>query len=123
MLRKGREEEGDVVSETGPNRATQPLTPSARVRVVDCGIDVAEVDLAHEAVDLESPISRGKRGEKRATYVELSREAREAGLTVYAGKNVKRQLFWLLDDDVVARCVPSDHMVVLGAFQEAVGSG
>lgn len=30
-----------------------PLTPGASVGVVDGGIDVSEVDLAHESVDLQ----------------------------------------------------------------------
>ena len=34
-------------------------TPGARVGVVDGGVDVAEVDLAHEAVDLGGISVRG----------------------------------------------------------------
>ncbi len=52
------------------------------------------------------------------TYVELPREAREAGLAVDAWEDVEGELFWPLDDDVLAGGVPADHVVVLGAFEE-----
>ena len=47
----------------------------------------------------------------------MPREAGEAGLAVDAGENMKSQLLWPLDDDVLARGVPTDHVVVLGSLK------
>jgi len=41
------------------------LTPGAGVGVIDGGVDVAEVDLAHEAVDLGEKECKEQIGRKR----------------------------------------------------------
>jgi len=40
-------------------------------------------------------------------------------LTVNAGENMESELLWALDDDVFACRVPANHVMVLGAFEEA----
>jgi hypothetical protein len=50
----------------------------------------------------------------------LPREASEAGLSVDAGEDMKSELFWSLDDDVLAGLVPADHVVILGSLEETV---
>lgn len=50
-------------------------------------------------------------------------EARESRLTINAGKDMEGKLFWPLNDDMFAGGVPANHVVVLGAFEEAVESG
>jgi hypothetical protein len=39
-------------------------------------------------------------------------------LTVDAWEDVKGQLLWSFYDDMLARRIPADHMMVFGAFQK-----
>lgn len=75
------------------------MRPGAGVWIVDGWIDVAQVDFAHETIDIELP-----------------REAGESGLTVYTWKNVEGELLWPLYDDMFAGSIPANHVVVLWAF-------
>ena len=38
--------------ENEEKKEKQELTPSASVRIVNCRVDVSQVDFAHEAIDL-----------------------------------------------------------------------
>ena len=46
------------------------------------------------------------------------REAGETRLTVDAGEDMERELLWPFYDDVLARGVPSNHVVVLRSLEE-----
>ena len=46
-------------------------------------------------------------------------EAGEAGLAVDAGQDVQRELLWFLDNDMLARGIPPNHVVVLGTLEQA----
>lgn len=56
------------------------------------------------------------------TDVELPGEAGKPGLTVDAGEDVDGKLLWFFDDDVLSGRIPADHVMVLGAFEEAGGN-
>jgi hypothetical protein len=44
-------------------------------------------------------------------------------LTIDAGEDVKCQLLWSLNDDVLACWVPANHVVVFGALEETLERG
>jgi len=48
----------------------------------------------------------------------LPGEARESRLTVYAWEDVKSQLLWSFDDDVLACWIPANHVVVFWSLEE-----
>jgi len=50
----------------------------------------------------------------------LPGEARESRLTVYAWEDVKSQLLWSFDDDVLACWIPPNHVVVFWALEESI---
>lgn len=39
-------------------------------------------------------------------------------MTIDAGENVQCELFWALNDDLLALRVPTNHMVVFGLFKK-----
>ena len=53
------------LSNGGMKEGFAQLTPSASIGVVDGGVDIAEVDFAHEAVDLEEKECKEQVGRKR----------------------------------------------------------
>ena len=55
---------------------------------------------------------------RTAAHVQLARETRKARLAVDTGEDVEGELFWSLDNDVLAGGIPADHVVVLGTFKK-----
>lgn len=99
------------------------LTPCTCVGVVDGGIDVSEVDFAHEAIDLcgsneqtrvggARRVSSNEHKAEAYTYIQLPGEACEAGLTIYTRQDMQCKLLWSLYDDMFSCWIPADHMMI-----------
>ena len=63
--------------------------------------------------------TREMRDERTSTHVQLARETSKARLAIHAGENVEGELLGAFDDDVFAGGIPTNHVVVFGAFEES----
>jgi hypothetical protein len=101
------------------------LTPRARIGVVNGRVHIAQVDLAHETVNLSKKKEPIQVPDaliviSKWSYIKLSREGGETRLSIDTWEDMQRKLLGAFDDDLLAIGIPSDHALILWSFEETV---
>jgi hypothetical protein len=59
---------------------------------------------------------------KAAAYIQLPGKTGKTRLAVNTGENMKRELFWSLNNDMLALRVPADHVMVLRTLEQTAAT-